>query len=555
MSRVAIGSTAALSASRAPVGLKGSTQWHQQFAQCTFPFWCGQQRMLHRGIASACTLFVLTAVILMTSPAANAAKQQILSHEDAAWLARVTYGATTVTSTDYKALGRRRFLQQQLTKPGELPAAITQQIAALEITQRDGASLLTEVAEEQKRINTLPEGQPRNGARRTLNERGNAIASQAVRREILRAIYSSAQLQEQLVWFWLNHFSVHLGKANVRWSVGDYAERAIRPHALGHFNDLVMATLKHPAMLQYLDNSQNAAGRINENYARELLELHTLGVAGGYSQQDVQQLARILTGVGTNAAPDRPKLKKEWEPLYRREGVFEFNPARHDFGEKTLLGRSFAGTGFDEVQAAVAFIVAQPACARFVSHRLASYFVADDPPASLVERMSRTFIKTHGDIREVLDTMFASREFIQSLGGKFKDPMRFVISSVRFAYDDKPITNTRPVVNWLNALGEPLFGRQTPDGYPLAASAWSSSGQMSRRFDIARAIGSGNAGLFQPEDGGVTQITGFPQLSGRLYFEAIEPRLAADTKAALDRASSQAEWNTFLLASPDFNYQ
>jgi uncharacterized protein (DUF1800 family) len=168
--------------------------------------------------------------------------------------------------------------------------------------------------------------------------------------------------------------------------------------------------------------------------------------------------------------------------------------------------------------------------------------------------MTRAFIKTHGDIRKVLDTMFASREFIQSLGGKLDDPMRFVIGSVRLAYDDRPIANTRPVTNWLNALGESLFGRVTPDGYPLAASAWSSSGQMSRRFEIARAIGSGNAGLFQPDDGRIAQITGFPQLSGRLYFEAIEPRLAADTKAALDRTSSQAEWNTLLLASPDLNY-
>jgi len=510
--------------------------------------------VIHHRIPGAWQLLVLPAVILLTVTQADAAAKDTLSREDAAWLARVTYGMTSATVAEYKALGRRRFLEQQLIKPGELPPAIVQQIAELEVTRRDGASLLGEAVEEQKRINTLPEGQPRDDARKALNERGNAIANQAVRREVLHAIYSSAQLQEQLVWFWLNHFSVHLGKANGQWLIGDYAERAIRPHVLGSFSDLVMATLEHPAMLQYLDNAQNAAGHINENYARELLELHTLGVAGGYSQQDVQQLARILTGVGVNAAPDRPKLKKEWEPLYRREGAFEFNPARHDFGEKTLFGRTFAGTGFDEVQRAVEFIVAQPACARFISHRLASYFVADDPPASLVERMTRAFIKTHGDIRKVLDTMFASREFIQSLGGKFNDPMRFVIGSVRLAYDDKPIANTRPVTNWLNALGEPLFGRQTPDGYPLAASAWSSSGQMSRRFEIARAIGSGNAGLFQPEDGRIVQITGFPQLSGRLYFEAIEPRLGVDTKAALDRASSQAEWNTLLLASPDLNY-
>jgi uncharacterized protein (DUF1800 family) len=132
--------------------------------------------------------------------------------------------------------------------------------------------------------------------------------------------------------------------------------------------------------------------------------------------------------------------------------------------------------------------------------------------------------------------------------------MQYVIASVRLAYDDKPIENVRPVMNWLNALGEPLYGRATPDGYPLVASAWTSSGQMSRRFEIARAIGSGNAGLFQPADGAPAQRTGFPQIATRVYYDSIEPQLAADTRAALDKASSQAEWNTFLLASPDLNY-
>ena len=155
-------------------------------------------------------------------------------------------------------------------------------------------------------------------ARKTLNDRGNRLAYEAVRRELLRAVYSPAQLQEQMVWFWLNHFSVFQYKANLRWLVGDYEEHAIRPHVFGHFKDLVMATLEHPAMLQYLDNNQNAAGHINENYARELMELHTLGVGCGYTQQDVQKLARVLTGVGVNAG-DAPKLKPEWQRLYRAQ--------------------------------------------------------------------------------------------------------------------------------------------------------------------------------------------------------------------------------------------
>jgi uncharacterized protein (DUF1800 family) len=307
-------------------------------------------------------------------------------------------------------------------------------------------------------------------------------------------------------------------------------------------------------MLQYLDNNQNAAGHINENYARELMELHTLGVGGGYSQQDVQELARILTGVGVNAG-DAPKLKPEWQRAYLRRGAFEFNPARHDFGNKTYLGHTIEGRGFGEVEAAVSLIVAQPSCARFVSRQLAIYFVADNPSSALVERMAQTFMHTDGDIAAVLRTMFMSHEFDSELGGKFKDPRRYVISAVRLAYDGRAISNTRPMLNWLNGLGEAPYGRPTPDGYPLSELNWASSGQMSRRFEIARAVGGGNAGLFDPEDGGAASRSGFPQLSNRLYFEAFEPFLAPHTRDALNRANSQQEWNTFLLSSPDFNYE
>jgi uncharacterized protein (DUF1800 family) len=207
------------------------------------------------------------------------------------------------------------------------------------------------------------------------------------------------------------------------------------------------------------------------------------------------------------------------------------------------------------VEYAVGLIVSQPACARFVSRQLAIYFVADDPPAALVERMAQTFMHTDGDIAAVLQELFMSHEFTAALGGKFKDPTRYVVSAIRFAYDGRPISNTRPVLNWLNGLGEAPYGRQTPDGYPLTELGWASSGQMSRRFEIARAIGAGNAGLFDPEEGAAAGAAGFPQLSNRLYFEAAEPFLAARTKEALNRANSQQEWNTFLLSSPEFNYE
>jgi uncharacterized protein (DUF1800 family) len=284
------------------------------------------------------------------------------------------------------------------------------------------------------------------------------------------------------------------------------------------------------------------------------MELHTLGVNGGYSQQDVQNLARVLTGAGINAGA-APRLGPEMQRLYRRSGVFEFNPARHDFGVKTLLGHPIRGRGFAEVEEAVDLIVARPACARFISRQMAVYFVADDPPPALVERMAQTFTRTNGDIAAVLRTLFLSAEFKSGVAAKFKDPMRFVVSAVRFAYDGRPITNIRPMFNWLNSLGEANYGHPTPDGYSLVEANWASSGQMSRRFEIARAVGAGNAGLFDAEDGGARAHTGFPQLSNRLYYEAVEPFLAARTKDALNRANSQQEWNMFLLSSPEFVYE
>jgi uncharacterized protein (DUF1800 family) len=479
-----------------------------------------------------------------------------LTRQDIQWLDRVTYGPTTVTVDEYVKLGRRRFLNEQLhPRDVRLPQPAAAQLDALEISHRSNAELFATVYKEQQRINALTDDSQKQADRKALNDRGNKLAYEAARSQILHALYSPAQLQEQLTGFWLMHFSVFQYKANDAWLIGDYADSAIRPHALGHFRDLVMATLTHPAMLQYLDNAQNAAGHINENYARELMELHTLGVRSGYTQQDIQELARVLTGVGVNPSGNEPRLKPEWQRLYRHQGAFEFNPARHDFGGKTLLGTHIDGRGLDEVEQAVDLLVSQPACAQFVSRKLAVYFVSDDPPRSLTDRMAKTFQKTHGDIAAVLEILFKSRELEASLGAKFKDPMHYVISTVRLAYDGKPIINTHPVVNWLNALGEAPFGRQTPDGYPLTESGWASSGQISRRFEIARAIGSGNGGLFEPEDGSPSTSTGFPQLSGRLYFTAVEPFLSAHARTALDRAGSQLEWNTFLLASPDFNYR
>ncbi|TLY97436.1 MAG: DUF1800 domain-containing protein [Gammaproteobacteria bacterium] len=487
--------------------------------------------------------------------AAPAGALAALRREDVVWLQRLTFGLDSRTLGDYRRLGRERYLDQQLhPRDDPLPEPVAAQLRALEVPQTDPAGALGELHERRRSINAMSEGADQDQARKALNEEGNRLAYRAVRLQLLRALYSPAQLREQMVWFWLNHFSVHQHKADERWLLGDYAERAIRPHALGRFRDLVLATLEHPAMLEYLDNAQNAVGHVNENYARELMELHTLGVDGGYGQQDVPQLARVLTGVGIDTAA-APHLRRESQGLYVRHGAFEFNPARHDFGAKMLLGQRIDGAGFAEVARAVTLIVRRPACAHFISRELATYFAGDTPPTELIDAMAGTFRRTDGDIAATLRTLFLSRQLTALPASKFKDPMRYVLSAVRLAYDGRTITNTRPLLDWLNALGEAPFGRATPDGYPLTGPGWESPGQMSRRFEIARAIGSGNVHLFDAEDTGAATTNRFPQLSNRLYYEAIEPFLAANTRSALDQAGSPQEWNTFLLASPEMNYE
>jgi uncharacterized protein (DUF1800 family) len=499
----------------------------------------------------------LSTSLLIASPFALAGSPASLSPDDAAWLRRDSFGLDTAAVAQFRDLGRKALLEKQLdNRIGDtLPAPIAAQIASYESFYTPLDQLLFSIQQEQQQIKAMPDGPDKVAANKALQTRGNQIGQEAQQAEMLHAIYGPNQLKEQLVWFWLNHFSVYAAKGRVRWELADYEQNVIRPHALGKFRDLVMATLESPAMLEFLDNAQNAKGHVNENYARELMELHTLGVNSGYTQQDVQQLALILTGVGiapTNGQPEKfgPKVA----PLLVKNGLFEFNPQRHDFGDKVLLGKKIKGSGFDEVQQAVDLIVGQPACAQFISRKLAEYFVSDNPPPALVAKMAHTFRRSDGDIAQVMRVMFESRDLVANAGKKFKDPSQFVVSSVRLAYDGTPIVNAQPLVGWLNQLDQPLFGRITPDGWPLDNASWSSSGQMAKRFDIAHAIGTGNNQLFTPA-GSTTRAAGFPMLTTRLYYDAIEPNLSAATHDALAKATSQQEWNTFLLSSPDLNYR
>ncbi|ODU79136.1 DUF1800 domain-containing protein [Novosphingobium sp. SCN 63-17] len=510
---------------------------------------------------------------------------------DMAMLNRLTWGATSAEVQRMRAMGAEAWLQAELHPPAaeRLPVAAQAMIDALPARTQNTIALVRELHEQVAAAKAAqaamaPSGQgPGQGAASTGAAPSSPMQAgpsgatatqppppapltpQEVRRDllgdafrqdqtrlILRALYAPSQLREQLTAFWLNHFNVYADKAEIRLFVRDYEDQAIRPHALGRFRDLLEATLRSPAMLQYLDNAQNAKGRINENYAREIMELHTMGVGSGYTQKDVQELARILTGVGI-VNPDRPERPSPANPAAIRDGMFAFYPGRHDMGDKVFLGHAIKGSGYDEVRQALDILCAQPATARHVSRQLAQYFVADSPPPALVERMTARWAKSGGDIAAVLDLLFHSPEFRASLSHPLlKDPQHFVLSAVRMAYDDRVIANTQPIANWLNRLGQPFYGHLTPDGYPLERTAWNGPGQIEQRFEIAQAIGTGSAGLFKGEAPSATPRQAFPVLQGALYYGGLDKQLSPGTRTALDQAASPQEWNVLFLASPDF---
>lgn len=508
---------------------------------------------------------------------------------DACWLGRISHGAAPASLARLRALGRARYLDEQLAWPLADPPALAALLAPLPLSQASDQQRMRAARQEQQRITTLAGEEDKQAARMALNAQAAAAWQETQGRHLLRALHSPAQLRELMTGFWMNHFSVHANKASLRWTLADYEDKAVRPRALGRFEDLLLATVTSPAMLEYLDNAQSAAGRLNENYARELLELHTLGISGGpsgstYTQQDVQELARVLTGLGLNVAGEPPKLPAHRQPQYLARGLFEFNPARHDFGPKVLLGRSIAPVGFGEVEQAVALLAGEPATARFISAKLAAWFVADPPPPGLVEKAAQTFTRTQGDLAAVLRVLLLSPEMAAAVqapaGARFKEPLLYVTSTVRLAYPERLVTNPRPLINWLSQLGQPLYGRASPDGYPTHEAAWASSGQMIKRFEFARNIGSGNGNLFTPfqpypppasPQGAARQAmmatapaapavpeatappaVGPPALKSAFFEQTLAPTLGPATQAALAQAAGPAEWNALLLSSPEW---
>jgi uncharacterized protein (DUF1800 family) len=325
------------------------------------------------------------------------------------------------------------------------------------------------------------------------------VVEELTSQRLTRDIYSTAQLQEVMTDFWMNHFNVYIRKNEATpYYLVSYERDVIRPLALGKFEDLLEATAHSPAMLLYLDNSESigpdspaaeraqiAAARrpgnqkkvregLNENYARELMELHTVGVNGGYTQADVTQVARILTGWTV----ERPQ----------RGGGFEFDPNRHEPGAKKALGQKFKNHGELEGRELLHFLATRPATAEFLSRKLAIRFVSDDPPQALIDRMARTYLSSGGDISSVLRTLYHSPEFWSAsvYRAKVKTPIEFVVSAVRAS--DAQIDNLRPIANQLRTLGMPLYGCVPPTGYNWQSSAWVSTGALVDRMNFSLSL-------------------------------------------------------------------
>jgi uncharacterized protein (DUF1800 family) len=499
-------------------------------------------------------LVVLVSAVAALPQPGQSGSPGALNPADLNLIERATFGVNGSTAADLQRLGRERWLDAQLhpaPKDG-LPTAAQAMIDALAISVTPAPELAMSLAAQARAANQLQDVEQKKTGQQAYQQAMSDTARQAAVRSLLRDIYSPDQLREKMTWFWFNHFNVFQSKADIRALIGDYEDRALRPYALGRFRDLLAATLRHPAMLRYLDNAENARGHLNENYAREIMELHTMGVGSGYTQQDVQELARILTGVGINLQGPGPSLTMAAQADYIRAGAFEFNPARHDYSVKHFLGQTIEGRGFAEVEQAIDILARHPATANHICLELATYFLADAPPPALVQRMAKTFRDSDGDIAGVLAVMFRSAEFTAAPKTKFKDPVQFVLSAVRLAYDGKVIMNTGPIQNWLNRLGQGLYNRETPDGYPMIAAAWNGPGQMAVRFEIARQIGFNSAGLFKPPGPDQIDHPAFPQIANALYFSSLQQTLSATTRAALEQAISPQDWNTLFLSSPEF---
>ena len=547
-------------------------------------------------------------------------------------LNRIGFGPAPGDVEAVRKIGLQKYIEQQLRPERIDDDAMTARLAGFETLTKSARELAEAYfipaqmerrrAQQQAAKDPSMSGDPADKRAMRTPEQVDAmkgerqVLTELMQQKILRAAYSERQLEEVMVDFWFNHFNVFVGKGQTRLYLSEYEREAIRPHVFGTFRDLLGATAASPAMLFYLDNWQSSApegsvtaapentdrmtrpgqfgrpGRmpgidrrraaaapaqapanrrprgVNENYARELMELHTLGVDGGYTQKDVQEIARAFTG-WTIANP-------------RQGGGFHFEPRMHDDGEKTVLGhRLKAGGGRKDGEQVLDILAAHPSTARFVATKLARRFVADDPPAALVDRAAARFRETGGNIREVVRAIVTSPEFFApgAYRAKVKTPFEFVASAVRATSAEVRTSAASPprerseptkrrarervgesegrspsdqidaqaLVQTLRTLGMPLYGCQPPTGYADRADAWVNTGALLNRMNFAVSLTGGRM------RGVRTSSPGNPDTARDAFVDQVlAGDLSAATRSTVARATQTSQAVALLVGSPEF---
>ncbi|HEX2269903.1 MAG TPA: DUF1800 domain-containing protein [Pyrinomonadaceae bacterium] len=562
---------------------------------------------MNRSLRKFTVLLVLASIAAghaLASPARKLTEEQRIIHV----LNRLGFGARPGDVQRVKAMGLENYINQQLA-PEKIDDSVAENkvkdLGVLNMTTAElyekypqPGRLLRKLQERGMLPNELAEAREKQkdplqneNYRKVVDEyyrenglqRPQRIMAELQASRILRAVYSERQLQEVMVDFWTNHFNVFSGKGADRWLLPAYDRDTIRPHALAKFSTLLQATAQSPAMLFYLDNFQSVSPNmnrprarmqanapaqqprrgINENYARELMELHTLGVDGGYTQKDVQEVARCFTGWtifqprGGAAAVNALR----GEAARRAPGTFFFNPRTHDDGEKIVLGHKIpAGGGFNDGLKVLDILARHPSTAKFIATKLVRHFVSDTPPPALVKRVAEVFTRSDGDIRETLKAIFFSSEFNspEAYRAKVKRPFELVVSAIRTLGAD---TNGGPGTHqWIARMGEPLYGFQTPNGYSDAAESWVNTGGLLERMNFGLAL-AGNRVQGTKID--LTKVVRDNGDKSKLVDESLKTILAGEVSAStretllkqLDQNDPASKVVGLILGTPEFQRQ
>jgi uncharacterized protein (DUF1800 family) len=466
-------------------------------------------------------------------------------------LNRTGFGARPGDVERVREQGLTAYLERQLHPDKIDDPSIGARLAPLDTLRMSSRDLTTEylapaiaarrAANARPETMTMDAPQARTPEQMEAGRKARQVFVQLSEQKVLRAAFSERQLEEVMVDFWFNHFNVFAGKGATMNHVTAYERDAIRPHVFGKFRDLLGATAKSPAMLFYLDNWQSAAPRerglpmranqqrqrrgLNENYGRELMELHTLGVDGGYTQQDVVDVARAFTGWTI----EQPRLG----------GGFRFEMRLHDSGEKVVLGHTIkAGGGQSDGERVLDILAAHPSTATFIATKLARRFVADTPPPALIARAAARFRESGGDIRDVVRTILTSPEFFapEAYRAKVKTPFEFVVSAVRATGSD--VVEAEPLVQAVRQLGMPLYMCQPPTGYADRADAWVNTGALINRMNFALQLVGGRMR-------GVRAGAAAPSA-------ALGGDVSASTAATIAKAADPRQNAALTLGSPEF---